>query len=67
MQGVTATILLSVVFGGKKMKKSYLCHHQILSPIPQPATSLTHIIYIHESFDSLSPFRYTLQITLLLK
>lgn len=67
VQGVTPTILLALVFGGEKMKKSYLCHHQILSPIPQPATSLTHITYVHETYDSLSSFRYTLQITLLLK
>lgn len=70
VQGVTPTILLTVVFGGEKIKekkKSYLCHHQIPSPIPQPATSLTHTIYTHEPFDSVSSFRYTLQITLLFK
>jgi hypothetical protein len=34
VQGVTPTILLTVVLGGKYMKKPYPCHHQILSPIP---------------------------------
>lgn len=63
VQGVTPTILLTVVV----VKKSYLCHHQILSSIPQPATSLTHIIYTSESFDSVFSFRHTLQTILLLK
>jgi hypothetical protein len=66
-RGVTLTILFTVVLCGKKKnEKSCPCQDQTLSPIPQTAISLTHVIYTYESFDSVSSFRYTLHTSILL-